>query len=160
MKPSRKRARSRLTPLQAGLSAVLGEEQLQQLADVGRIRRRWPQVVGPMLAQHTEPLSIERGGLLVAVDHPAMAQQLRFLQQEIIRACLQRCRVRSIRHLHTRTRPGAGMHRAVPISRQPRRLSLKQMKQVAGEVRAVRNKALRRAMFRARTNQLRFNPED
>lgn len=158
MKPSRQRARSRLTPLQAGLAAVLGEEKLRRLADIGRIRRDWPRLVGPMLAQHSEPVSIEKGCLLVAVDHPAMAQQFRFLQQEIREACFRRCRIRSIGKLHTRIQSGAGMHRSgTSDNRPPRRLSLREKREIAVELRAVRNKALRRSMFYARMNQLRFS---
>ncbi|MDX8391823.1 MAG: DUF721 domain-containing protein [Mariprofundaceae bacterium] len=155
--PAKKyRPRSRLTPLQSGLSDVLGEEQLQRLADIGRVRRNWAEIVGPVLAQHTEPLNIEAGCLHIAVDHPAMAQQVRFLQQEIRDACFRRCRIRSISNVRTRMQPGAGMPQRGKSSTPPKPLTWADKRRIAGEIRKIRNKALRRAIYQARINQLRY----
>lgn len=149
-----RRPRSRLTGLQAGLGEVLGEEQLKRLSDIGRVRRNWTRIVGAVLAQHTEPVNIDHGCLHIAVDHPAMAQQVRFLQEEIRQACYRQCRVAGISNIRTRHQPGAGMPIANHLRRQARRLSLSEKKAVAKEMRRVRSKELRRAMFRARINQL------
>ncbi len=151
------RVRSHLTPLQSGLCAVLGEEQLQRLADIGRVRRQWAEIVGSVLAQHTEPLNIEAGCLHIAVDHPAMAQQVRFLQQEIRNACFRRCRVKSISNVRTRMQPGAGMPQREKISTPPKHPTWRDKRRIAKDIRKVRNKALRRAMFQARINQLRYS---
>jgi len=153
-----KRPRSRLTALQVGLSGVLGEEQLNRLADIGHARRDWAKVVGPVLAQHTEPLNIDNGCLHIAVDHPAMAQQVRFLQQKIRDACFRQCRITGIRQIRTRHQPGAGIALPSPHKAAVRELSLHDKKTIAREMRSVRSKPLRRAMFKARINQLRYQP--
>lgn len=154
------RPRSRLTALQSGLSDVLGADQLKQLADVGRIRRDWAKIVGAMLAQHTEPLNIENGTLHIAVDHPAMAQQIRFLHEEMRKACFRQCRVTGISNIKSRHQPGAGMPTSRSARPVARKLSLSDKKAVAREIRMVRNKLLRRAMFEARVNQLRYQGPD
>ncbi|OIQ03981.1 MAG: hypothetical protein AUK36_01325 [Zetaproteobacteria bacterium CG2_30_59_37] len=150
------RPRSRLTALQSGLSEVLGVDQLKQLADIGRIRRDWAKIVGPVLSQHTEPLNIDKGSLHVAVDHPAMAQQLRFLHEEIRQACFRQCRVTGISNIRSRHQPGAGIPSRNISKPVARRLSLSEKKTVVQEIGTVRNKMLRRAMFEARVNQLRY----
>ncbi len=150
-----RRPRSQLTALQSGLSDVLGADQLKRLADVGRVRRDWAKVVGPVLAQHTEPLNIDNGCLHIAVDHPVMAQQVRFLQEEIREACFKQCRVTGISNIRTRHQPGAGIPTRSASMAPTRRLSLGDKKTIARELRLVRNKSLRLAMFEARVNQLR-----
>jgi len=150
-----KRPRSQLTALQAGLSDVLGADQLKRLADIGRVRRDWAKVVGPVLAQHTEPLNIDNGCLHIAVDHPVMAQQVRFLQEEIRQACFKHCRVTGISNIRTRHQPGAGIPTRSTAMAPTHRLSLSDKKTIARELRLVCNKSLRLAMFEARVNQLR-----
>jgi len=150
------RARSKLTALQSGLSEVLGADQLKRLADIGRVRRDWAKVVGPVLAQHTEPLNIDKGCLHIAVDHPAMAQQVRFLHEEIREACFRQCRVTGISNVRSRHQPGAGIPTRSVSRPVAHRISLSDKKVVAREISSVHNKPLRRAMFEARINQLRY----
>jgi len=152
----RKRPRSRLTALQTGLSDVLGEEKLEKLAGVARLRRAWPAIVGPVLSQHTEPVNIESDTLLTAVDHPAMAQQIRFLQQEIRDACFRKCRVNSIKRIRTRMQPGAGINISGRPATPVRSIGLGEKKNVVRTLRHVADKALRRAMFDAYLAQLAY----
>jgi len=156
----RKRPRSKLTALQTGLSDVLGEEKLEKLAGVARLRRAWPTIVGPVLAQHTEPINIESDTLLTAVDHPAMAQQIRFLQQEIRDACFRKCRVSSIKRIRTRMQSGAGINTtgqpAIPV----RSIGLGEKKNAVRTLRHVADKTLRRAMFDAYLAQLAYKTEE
>lgn len=46
--------------------------------------RHWDTVVGPAVAERTEPLSLRSGVLLVGVTEPAWATQLRFLAVDIL----------------------------------------------------------------------------
>ncbi len=48
---------------------------------------RWEDVVGPDVAAHARPLSLAGGVLVVAVDDPAWATQLRFLDADLRRRC-------------------------------------------------------------------------
>ncbi len=150
----KKRARSRLHPLQAGLADVLGGENLERLAGVARLRRLWPAIVGPVLSQHTEPVNIESDTILVAVDHPAMAQQIRFLQQEIRAACLRKCHVSGIRRIRTRMQPGSGINIGGRLPGPVRPVTLKEKKRLAKGLRHIGDRALRRAMFSARLAQI------
>ena len=45
---------------------------------------RWEEVVGPEVAAHAEPRSLRDGVLVVAVDQPAWATQLRFLGSDLL----------------------------------------------------------------------------
>ena len=155
------RPRSQLKSLQNGLAEVLGEEQQKRLGDICRVRRDWAKIVGPVLAQHTEPLNIENGCLHIAVDHPVMAQQIRFLQEKIRQACFKQSRVTGISNMRSRHQPGAGMPTKRASRIVSRHLSLSERKVIARELRPVRNKSLRFAIFEARVNQLRYlsNPE-
>ena len=50
---------------------------------VGGVFGRWEEAVGPALAAHVRPVRLERGTLLVEVDDPAWATQLRFLADDV-----------------------------------------------------------------------------
>jgi predicted nucleic acid-binding Zn ribbon protein len=45
---------------------------------------RWEEVVGPAVAAHSHPVSLLRSTLVVSVDHPAWATQLRYLGSTIL----------------------------------------------------------------------------
>ncbi|MFQ5581629.1 MAG: DciA family protein [Mariprofundaceae bacterium] len=154
------RKRSRLHPLQAEIAGVLGEDKLAELIGISKLRRAWADIVGPMMAGRTEPIEIENragGGncLWVAVDHPIMAQQIRFLQNDIRQACFRLCRVSSLSHIRTRIRDGAGiMQQKQKLKSRP--VTLSQKKQLACELRDIRDADLRYAIFQARIAQLAF----
>jgi len=156
----KKRPRSKLTALQAGLSDVLGEDKLEKLAGMARLRRAWPALVGPVLAQHTEPVNIESDTLLTAVDHPAMAQQIRFLQQEIRDACFRKCRMSNIRRIRTSIQSGAGTNIHAQSAKPAHTVGFNEKKNAVKTLRHVADKTLRRAMFDAYLAQLAYKTED
>jgi predicted nucleic acid-binding Zn ribbon protein len=45
---------------------------------------RWPELVGEGVAEHTRPRSLRDGTLVVAVDDPAWATQLRWLEADLV----------------------------------------------------------------------------
>ncbi len=45
---------------------------------------RWPELVGPAIAAHARPLSLKEGVLVIGVDQPGWATQLRFLDTSLI----------------------------------------------------------------------------
>ena len=51
---------------------------------VAGVFSNWSQLVGDTVAQHASPIKLESGRLLVEVDEPAWATQMRFLESEII----------------------------------------------------------------------------
>ena len=44
----------------------------------------WPELVGEAVAIHARPLSLRDGTLVVAVDDPAWATQLRWLEADLV----------------------------------------------------------------------------
>lgn len=134
---------------------------MQLLANLAKLRRAWPSIVGPMMAARTEPVLLEPlpdGGsrLLVGVDHAIMAQQIRFLHQEIRQACYTHCRVKELAQIRTRVIPGAGVAptKARP---KPKGIGFADMRRVASDVKSIKDHKLRRAAFRARLSQLAYD---
>jgi predicted nucleic acid-binding Zn ribbon protein len=62
-------AASRGVPLASTLSTVFAS---------------WPEMVGESVAQHSRPRSLRDGVLVVAVDEPAWATQLRWLEADLL----------------------------------------------------------------------------
>ena len=157
------RGRSQLNALQSGLAEVLGADQMHLLASLARLRRAWPSIVGPMMSVRTEPIQLEPlpdGGfrLLVGVDHAIMAQQIRFLHQDIRKACYSHCRVKELAQIRTRVVPGAGIKPSKPRP-EARPVGLADMRRVASELKSIKDRKLRRAAFRARLSQLAYGNE-
>ncbi len=153
---STRQRRSHLVPIEKGLADVLGAEKLSRLAEISRLQRRWHDIVGPMLAGSTQPITIETGCLLIAVSHPTVAQQIRFLQQEIREACFRKCRIGGISRLRTRVQPDIAVV-APEKQPEPRHVPLGSRKQIATELRKLDNRELKRAIFRARIAQKAFD---
>ncbi len=52
-------------------------------AEVGGVFGRWEEAVGAALAAHVRPVRLEHGTLLVEVQDPAWATQVRFLADDM-----------------------------------------------------------------------------
>ncbi len=78
---------SGLVPRRAGSSTPQGEatRALASSAAVwGTVFSRWEDLVGPGIARHARPLRLEAGVLIVAVDLPPWATQVRALGPGIL----------------------------------------------------------------------------
>jgi predicted nucleic acid-binding Zn ribbon protein len=64
----------------AKVAGPLGASQPQLSAVFGR----WEELVGPVVAAHAKPVALQRGTLVVHVDEPGWATQLRFLSADVI----------------------------------------------------------------------------
>lgn len=51
---------------------------------LGAVFSQWEDAVGPAVAAHARPLSLNEGVLVVAVDQPGWATQLRYLSSDLI----------------------------------------------------------------------------
>ena len=51
---------------------------------VGGVFARWDEAVGPQVAAHARPVRLHEGTLLVEVDEPGWATQLRFLVADLL----------------------------------------------------------------------------
>jgi predicted nucleic acid-binding Zn ribbon protein len=71
---------------------MLGDQMDRLLVDrgwrvdvaVGSVMGRWPQIVGPEVAQHCAPVTFEDGVLTVRADSTAWATQIRLLTSSIL----------------------------------------------------------------------------
>jgi len=157
-----KRPHSHLTGVQRGLSALLGEDSLEQLIGIARLRRAWPHIVGPMMAGRTEPVSIEHLSedgicLWIAVDHPIMAQQIRFLRDDIRKACFKHAHISNLHQIRSRIQPGAGIKIRAPQQAEARPVSFARKRELALDVACIKDRSLRKAAFQARVAQLAFD---
>jgi len=155
------RPRSRLAGLHDNLAEILGEDSLQQLIGIARLRRAWPHIVGAMMSARTEPVQLEQladGGvcLWVAVDHSIMAQQIRFLRDDIRKACYKHAGMRDLYRIRSRVQPGAGI-KTKPKARKPAPLSLTQKRRLAQDVASIKDRGLRKAAFQARMSQIMYD---
>jgi predicted nucleic acid-binding Zn ribbon protein len=55
-----------------------------QARSMGSLFSRWAEAVGPVIADHARPVKFDGDHLLVEVDEPAWATQLRFLESDVI----------------------------------------------------------------------------
>lgn len=63
---------------------------------------RWEQVVGPDIAGHARPVSLHRGILVLAVDHPAWATQLRYMTSDILTRISEATGTAEVSEIHLR----------------------------------------------------------
>jgi predicted nucleic acid-binding Zn ribbon protein len=82
------------------LSEVAGELHLDDPDDVAAVMAAWPEAVGDAVAAHVRPRRLHDGVLLVEVDAPVWATQLRYLEEDVLRRLGRKVRpgvVKSIR---------------------------------------------------------------
>ena len=69
------------------LNVLAGRLKKVDLRLVDEVRRLWPSVVDPVLAEHCEPQFIKDGVLVIRVPSGAFAQRLTAQSQSIIEGC-------------------------------------------------------------------------
>ena len=75
------RTRGRCATASTRSSARCGAPSARSLAGVFS---RWEEAVGPQIAAHARPAALVDGCLVVEVDHPTWATQLRFLETDLL----------------------------------------------------------------------------
>jgi len=63
--------------LDASLDALTRQLGVQDARGLGRLFASWPEIVGTAMAVHVQPIRLDSEALVVAVDHPAWATQVR-----------------------------------------------------------------------------------
>jgi predicted nucleic acid-binding Zn ribbon protein len=71
-------------PIDSSLDAVSRRLGISDLRGIGRLFARWHEIVGPGMAEHVQPLRLDKEALVVSVDHPAWATQVRHLGEELL----------------------------------------------------------------------------
>jgi predicted nucleic acid-binding Zn ribbon protein len=72
-------------PLDAAIKGLLDTEGWTMAVATGSVFGRWAQIVGPELADHTQPEALRDGELTVVADSTAWATQLRLLAAQLVR---------------------------------------------------------------------------
>jgi predicted nucleic acid-binding Zn ribbon protein len=83
--PLRRVRRDDPQPLGAAIEGLLDSEGWNMAAATGSVFGRWAQIVGPELADHSQPESLRDGELTVVADSTAWATQLRLLAAQLVR---------------------------------------------------------------------------
>ncbi|MEO6654289.1 MAG: DUF721 domain-containing protein [Ilumatobacteraceae bacterium] len=71
-------------PISSALDAVVKSLRGPSREAVGGLFGRWVEAVGNQVAQHVKPVKLDEGVLVVEVDEPAWATQVKFLTTMII----------------------------------------------------------------------------
>jgi predicted nucleic acid-binding Zn ribbon protein len=66
----------------------------------------WPELVGPSVAEHATPRSLRGGTLVVAVDDPSWATQLRWLEADLLRRLEDALGAGQVDRIEVRVVPG------------------------------------------------------
>ncbi len=79
-----KTAENSSSSLASALDALLDRLGADTTSAISGVFGEWAQIVGEQVAQHVTPIKLERGKLIVEVDDPSWATQMRFLEPQLI----------------------------------------------------------------------------
>jgi predicted nucleic acid-binding Zn ribbon protein len=71
-------------PVAASLGEVTRRLGMPDTGVLATVFSRWEQLVGPDVASHAVPRSLRKGILVIEVDHPAWATELRWLSADLL----------------------------------------------------------------------------
>jgi len=78
-----RRKSAHLKPIRPVLDIMFRDLGITERIKLDTIQRRWSEVFSGSLAEHTAPVDLKEGMLVVAVDSPAWLQHLRFMKKDI-----------------------------------------------------------------------------
>ena len=70
--------------LASALDALLDRLGAESTTAITGVFGEWSKIVGEQVAQHVTPIKLERGRLIVEIDDPSWATQMRFLEPQLI----------------------------------------------------------------------------
>ena len=71
-------------PLRRSLEALLDDLGSAPVQATTSLVDRWPELVGPERAAHTQPVGVRRGVLVVEADDPAYGQALQWSERTVL----------------------------------------------------------------------------
>jgi predicted nucleic acid-binding Zn ribbon protein len=71
-------------PLGEGLDRLVRHLRWAPSTGTVRVLGEWERVVGPAIAAHARPVSVERGELVLVASDPVWASQLRWMEAELL----------------------------------------------------------------------------
>jgi predicted nucleic acid-binding Zn ribbon protein len=78
------RRNSEPRPLDGSLEALSQRLGMEGAVGVGRLFAGWSDIVGEAMAEHVQPVKMDRSALVVTVDHPAWATQVKLLGDTLL----------------------------------------------------------------------------
>jgi predicted nucleic acid-binding Zn ribbon protein len=91
-----------------GLDRVLGSLGAPRTRTVAGLDGRWTEIVGAAMAAHTQPIRVRDGVLLIAVDDPVWATEIRWMGTELAARASTILNDDSITRIEVRVRPSGG----------------------------------------------------
>lgn len=88
-----------------GLDKVAARLRAPRARVLGMVFDAWDELVGSVMAAHTSPVRLVDGELVVAVDDPAWAAEMRFFGAELIERINTRAEDQAVTSLTLRVRP-------------------------------------------------------
>jgi predicted nucleic acid-binding Zn ribbon protein len=76
--------RKEAAPLSSTLDAFLESLRIPHVAFLVSLRKRWPEIAGPLVSRNAAPLSLRNGVLTVVVRNHAWAQELQMSKATMI----------------------------------------------------------------------------
>jgi predicted nucleic acid-binding Zn ribbon protein len=71
-------------PLDTSLDAVSRKLGMRDSRGLGRLFAHWSEIVGAGMAEHVRPVRLDGEALVVSVDHPAWATQVRRMGDQLL----------------------------------------------------------------------------
>lgn len=72
------------SPITDSLNVVSRKMGMSEAAGLGRLFTHWSEIVGEGMASHVQPVRLDADALVVRVDHPAWATQVRSMAEELL----------------------------------------------------------------------------
>jgi len=104
MRTDRDRGNAGPRPLEGSLDALSARFGMEGARTLGRLFSGWTEIVGPAMAEHVRPIRIDTDALVVTVDHPAWATQVRLLGNTLLDTVSERVGVERPDRLEVRVR--------------------------------------------------------
>ena len=92
-------------PVKVSLDRVMRHLGSPTVETVTSVFDRWPDLVGEQVASRARPVSLRDGTLLVSVEDPAWATQLRFLEAHVVAGIAAEFGPEEVGRLEVRVRP-------------------------------------------------------
>ncbi len=91
-------------PLSASLDRLLSHLGAPKPSTLVDVFDRWPELVGAEIASHSRPVSFADQTLVIAVDDPAWASQLRWAEAQLLERLGQQLGMHEVQALEIRVR--------------------------------------------------------
>ena len=92
-------------PVAASLDRVAASLGVPRATTLTQVFAAWPELVGESVAGHARPRSLRAGTLVVAVDEPAWATQLRWLEADLLTRLAEVLGVGAVTQIEVRVVP-------------------------------------------------------